>query len=103
VARFIGGPLRGQHYSAAEAEAVAEAFDATYAPDHYVKGADGNYTFSTLIGSDVPPSGPLAPGAHRGWTFMQQQVNRRLPTALARSQAYRRAARRTLARHRRIR
>jgi len=45
---------------------------------------------------------PIAPKAHGGWADLRTAVNRRLPTALARSQALRRAARRRLARRGRI-
>ena len=39
---------------------------------------------------------PTAPGAHNAWGDLRNAVNRKLPTALARSAAVRRAARRRL-------
>lgn len=49
-----------------------------------------------------PPPAAFAPSVHHGWGGLQRSVNRRLPTALARSQAIRRAVRRKLHRQSRL-
>ena len=98
MARFIGGPLNGQTYPAGEASAVAAAFNQTYAPDRYVRDAQGNYDYS--VGGSTPGSQlTVGPSAHKAWGDLRHAVNRSLPTALHRSQAYRQAAWRRLHRH----
>jgi hypothetical protein len=96
VATFVGGPCDGQTVPATSyPQAICGGVT-------YLQHEDGNY-YSPDAGGGTVGTAALGTHAPKGWADIQKAINHHLPTSLRRSQVYRRATLRTLARRRRVR